>query len=180
MSIKKQDQPRSQRICIGKIATAHGVKGLVKILVYADNPQILNGKIYAAESGDSSLDITIKNPLGKYWLAAIKSINDRNEAEAIRGTKLWADRTSFPEANEAEDEFYIHDLVGLPVFDSEQNEIATITAIDNYGAGDLLELTLPTGESFLLPFTKENVPNIDISTGHVTVGDIRPYLILAN
>lgn len=180
MSIKKQNQPRSQRICIGKIATAHGVKGLVKLLVYSGDPQLLNGQLYTTESGDNALEVTLKNPLGKYWLAAVKSINDRSEAETLRGTELWTDRASFPDAHEDEDEFYIHDLIGLAVFDSEKNEIATITAIDNYGAGDLLELTLPTGESFLVPFTQENVPDVDISAGHVTVGDINSYLTLAN
>lgn len=180
MSDQDQDQPLSERLCVGKIATAHGVKGLVKILVYADDPQLLNGKILTSEKTDSSLTILMKNSMGKYWLAAVDGISDRNEAESLRGTKLWIERCALPVIDIDEEEFYVNDLVGLEAYNSSQKKIATITAVDNYGAGDLLELTLADGSSFLLPFTKNNVPKIDLHAGRVTLGDITPYLDLAN
>lgn len=181
MSNQDQDQPLSERLCVGKIATAHGVKGLVKILVYADDPQLLNGTVFTSEETDAFLTITMKNSMGKYWLAAVDGINDRNEAENLRSTKLWIERSTLPVIDtKEEEEFYVNDLVGLQAYDNNRNKIATITAVDNYGAGDLLELTLENGESFLLPFTSHNVPEIDLHAGHVTLGDITPYLDLAN
>lgn len=180
MSHQDQDQPRSERLCAGKIATAHGVKGLVKILVYADDPYLLDGSVYTDETGTATLELSMKNSMGKYWLASVKSVSDRTDAENLRGIKLWIEKKVLPEADQKQDEFYVHDLVGLKACDAEGRHIAYISSVENYGAGDLLELTLLDGESLLVPFTKDNIPAIDIPAGHVTLGDINAYLSLAN
>lgn len=156
------------RVCLGVIATAHGVKGLVKILCYAQDPYLLDGTVFASETGDKTVSLQMKNSMGKYWLAEVAGIDNRDAALALRGTKLWADREALP-VPENEDEFYIEDLVGLKVCDTAGRDAGTVIAVDNFGAGDLLEIKPSVGESYYLAFTKQNVPAVDIAGGTLTV-----------
>ena len=171
VSVQDQDQP-PRRTCLGTIATAHGVRGLVKIRCEADDSQLLNGTLYTSETGQDTLHLTMKNSLGsgggKYWLAEVDGITDRDAALALNGTKLWIDRNRLP-AIEDEDEFYLDDLIGLKVQDSAGNAAGKIIAVDNFGAGDLLEIQPPQGGSYHLPFTKKNVPAVLLEQGMVTI-----------
>lgn len=148
----------TNRICIAKIATAHGIKGLVKLHVFVENPQLVNGKLFTGETGDNTLAIKLKNHAAKHWLAEVDGITDRTEAEKLRGTNLYIDKSTLPAP--AEDEFYFSDLIGLPCVDENGTEIGKVIATDNFGAGDLLEIQPSGGESFYLPMTDENVLNI--------------------
>lgn len=149
------------RVCLGKIATAHGVRGLVKILVYGEDAMLLEelAPLYTAENGDKTISLRMKNSAGKYWLAAIENVNDRTQAEKLRDTELWVNREALPETAE-EDEFYITDLVGMMVKDTKGNTIGNVIDVKNFGAGDLLEIKPERGESFFVPFTKDAVPEI--------------------
>lgn len=155
------------RICVGKIATAHGVKGLVKIACYAQDPELLESDaLYTSQGSDETLKIKLKNKGGKYWIGRVNDISDRNDAEALRGTSLWIDRNTLPEPDE--DEFYIEDLIGLPVQDTNGNHIGELLALQNFGAGDLLEIKPEDGKpSFYHPFTRAAVP--EISESRITI-----------
>ena len=159
----------TNRICIAKIATAHGIKGLVKLHVFADNETLANGILFTSESGDKTLSLKLKNQTAKHWLAEVDGITDRTEAEKLRGTELYIDKENLPDADE--DEFYIADLIGLPCIDIDQKHIGKIIAVENFGASDLLEIQpakdFKNGESFYLPFTDETV--LDISDTTVTI-----------
>lgn len=157
-----------KRVCLGKIATAHGVKGLVKILCHADDPHILDGALYTSETGTDQLTLKMKNSMGKYWLAEVDGIGDRDAALALSHTTLWIDRDALPEI-EDEEEFYIEDLAGLKVEDTDGKEVGHILAVRNFGAGDLLEIKPLYGESFYLNFSRENVPEVLISQGKVVI-----------
>ena len=146
------------RLCVAKIATAHGVKGLVKLHVFVEDVNLLKNTIYKSENGNDTLDLTLKNATAKHWLAEIKGITDRNAAEALRGNNLYIDKENLPEIEDGE--FYAADLIGLMAFDKDNKEIGKIIAIENFGAGDLLEIKPKGTESFYLPFTDENVPEI--------------------
>ena len=168
-SVSFQDQDQSSlRVCLGVIATAHGVKGLVKIRCDADAPSILNGPLYTSEKGQDTLTLTLKNSMGKYWLATVDGITDRDEALALRGTKLWLDRNKLPDLDD-EDEFYIQDLVGLKAQDKNGNEIGKVIAVDNFGAGDLIEIKPLKGESYYVPFTKDNVPDLSLTEKYIVI-----------
>lgn len=147
-----------KRVCLGKIAQAHGIKGLVKLFPYGQDPALLEGEVFTAEDGGETLTITLKNPLGKFILAEIEGCNDRDKAEALKGTELWVSRETLPDLDEGE--FYIEDLIGLTAVDENGAAVGTITAVENYGAGDLLEIKPPTGQSFLLPLTDDTVTEI--------------------
>jgi len=145
----------TKKICIAKIAAPHGVKGLVKILPYAEDV----GLIEAVQE----FDITLKNPSGKYILAEIAGVNSREAVEAIKGTELYVDRAALPDLEDGE--YYIEDLVGMMCVHAESGEeIGKVIAVPNYGAGDLLEIKPKSGSkyhgAFLVPFNDETAPEI--------------------
>ena len=159
----------SNRLLAGKITTAHGVRGLVKVLVFAEDATLLNGPLNTAATGDQTLTITLKNQLGgkadNLWLAAVEGITDRNAAEPLRGRELWIERAQLEKPDD--NEYYVTDLIGLTVCDQAGTEIGTVRAFDNFGAGDLLDIAPVAGESFYLPFTDENI--ISVENGVITV-----------
>lgn len=161
------DPHQTKRICLAKIATAHGIKGMVKLIVYAEDPDNLeiHGPLYISETGNETLTVGLHNPMGKYHLAEIEGISDRTAAEKLRGMELWLPRDKLPAAEEGE--YYHTDLIGLRARDEAGNEVGEIIAVANFGASDLLEIRPPGAESFYLPFIEEYV--IDIQKEWVTV-----------
>lgn len=149
------------RLLLGKIATAHGVRGLVKILVLGDDPTRLEtcGPAWTAADGGKSLKLTMKNPLGKYYLAEVEGVSDRNAAELLRHTELWIDRDSLPDADDGE--YYHADLIGMTVIEDNGAIAGTVIGVVNFGASDLLEIKPPAGSSFYLPFVDEYVLGIE-------------------
>ena len=107
--------PPNKRICVGKIASTHGVKGLVKIIPYCDDLSLLKGPLYTSENpaDNASLTITLKNSTGKYILASIEGITTPEDAKKLK-CSLFVSRETLPNI-EGEDTFYIEDLVGRSV-----------------------------------------------------------------
>jgi 16S rRNA processing protein RimM len=153
-----------KRICLAKIAAPHGIKGLVKLSFYGEDEQLLQaGPLYTSETGDDTLTLTLKNPMGKYWLAEIEGVHDRNATEALKGTALYIERERLPDAPEGE--YYYEDLIGLNVVDDAGEKIGTLLAVQNFGAGDLLEIKpIKGGPTLLIPFTDDYVPNVTSDT----------------
>ncbi len=152
------------RLCLGKIAAAHGIKGLVKLEVYAQDPAALQkyGPLYTAESGGRMLSLSLKNRAGQHWLAEIEGVADRTVAETLRGTLLWLPRAALPETKSPH-EYYYADLAGLAAFAPDGTPRGTVIGVENFGAGDILEIRPPSGESYYVAFTSANVPSIDIA-----------------
>jgi len=156
-----------RRMCLAKIATAHGVRGMVKLHVYAEDPRSIDsyGPLYTSENDGKALTLTIKNPLGKYWLAEIKGITDRNESEKLRGIELWVDRDKLP--NPEEGEHYHADLIGMNVQDKDGAALGKVIAVENFGASDLLDIKPASGSSFYLPFADQFI--IEVTADSITV-----------
>ncbi|MEZ5901933.1 MAG: ribosome maturation factor RimM [Alphaproteobacteria bacterium] len=152
-------EPHHNRICIAKIASAHGVKGLVKLHVFVENLDLVKGDLFTSENDNKTLHVTLKNATAKHWLAEIEGVTDRNQSELLRGTNLYINKSDLPTLEE--DEFYFSDLVGLPVIDENGTEVGKIIGSDNFGAGDLLEIQPPGQESFYLPVTDKTVMQIN-------------------
>lgn len=159
----------SRRLLIGRIAGAHGVRGEVLIHAYTSAPQDIAA--YGALSDAAakrSFDIRIVRTTTKGVVARIAGIADRSAAEALKGVDLYVARDRLPAAGE--DEFYHADLVGLAAVDPAGKAIGEIVAVQNYGAGDLLELRLPgSARTELVPFTQAVVPEIDIAARRAVV-----------
>jgi 16S rRNA processing protein RimM len=95
-------------------------------------------------------------------------VNDRNAAEALKGVALYVDRARLPSAEEGE--FYHADLVGLAAEDREGHRIGTVVAVENYGAGDILELRLEgSRQTEMIPFADAFVPEVDVAGGRIVV-----------
>ena len=165
------------RLCIAKILNAHGIRGLVKIRIYADDIDLVKGSdavLYRDAEGSDQIKITLKNPIKGDYLASVEGVDDRNAAEELRHLEIYMDEAKLPTLDD--DEVYHRDLVGLSVIDSEKNKLGTVKLMQNFGAGDLLEISPNSGNNFYLPFNKEIIVNIDLDEQQVTVQDFEDYL----
>ncbi len=155
------------RILLGTIGNPHGVKGAVRIKTYTAEPAAIAEYGVLADKQGQTFEITDCRPDRAGIVARIKGVDDRNTAEALKGTDLYVDRAVLPEP--ADDEFYYSDLIGLAVTDKAGDIIGTIKAVFDHGAGEFLEITPPTGQTWLIPFTNDAVPVIDIEAGRIVV-----------
>lgn len=162
-------QNKTKRICLGKITQPHGVKGLVKVICYADDPALLGETtLYKDAASADIVKLSMKNSMGKYWVASIEGVHDRNQTDAYRNMELWADKNVLP-AIEDENEFYVQDLIDMKARTTDGQDAGHVLSVQNFGASDLLEIKPPSEPSYYLPFTKENVPEIDIENGTLTI-----------
>lgn len=171
---KKTDE----RACLGKITSPHGVKGLVKIFPYGEDPKLLGtiDPIFTSKDKQQTISVTLKNAMGKYILASVKDCNTREGAEKIKGTELWVSREHLPQLDN-EDEYYIEDLQGLSVLNEDNQNIGTIATIQNYGAGDLLEIKPKSGASYFVPFQNEYIINISLNEQTITLQNAEMFRI---
>lgn len=160
---------RSDRICVGQITGAHGVRGLVKLHAFTGDPGAVTayGPL-SDEAGEHVYRIELLNMLKGQWLARIEGVDDRNAAEALRGRRLYVGREQLPETGE--DEFYYADLAGLAVRTRDGEPIGEVAAVHDFGAGDVIEVRAADGKRHYVPFTKAVVPVVDIA-GRLLVVD---------
>ncbi len=160
----------SNRICLGVVAGAHGVRGLVKIKSFTETPGdlIAYGPL-SDEAGTRRFEIAVKGMAKGAVLASIAGIGDRDAAQALKGTGLYVARAALP-APEDEEDYYHADLVGLLAEGLDGEQIGKVTAVHNFGAGDLLEIARgEDGGDILIPFTKAAVPEIDFEGGRLVI-----------
>jgi 16S rRNA processing protein RimM len=159
----------SGRILLGRIAGAHGLKGEVLIQSFAKVPESIAvyGPLSDAEGG-KTVTITHAKPTAKGVLARLAGVGDRTAAEALTGMELYVARARLPPP--AEDEFYHADLIGMLAVDLEGRVLGQISAVHNFGAGDLIEIRLAgSGKTELVPFTAATVPTLDVTAGRAVV-----------
>lgn len=161
---------KSNRILLGTIGAAHGIKGEVRVTSHTQDPEAI-ASYGPLDTNKPGLTITIESArLQKTVLIArLKGVRDRNAAELLNGTELYIDRARLPDPDD-EDDFYHADLIGLDARLETGVSIGKVTALHNHGAGDILEVQDErSGDSFLFPFTKAVVPTIRIAEGYLTI-----------
>jgi 16S rRNA processing protein RimM len=153
------------RIVVGSIAGAFGVRGDVRLKSYCAEPaDIARYAPLTTDRGDVFAVVVIKGEAPGALVARIDGIVTREQADALRGTDLWAERACLPSL--PDDEFYHADLIGLPVRDAGGRGLGTVRAVLNHGAGDILEIAPPgAAATVLLPFTRAAVPTVDLAAG---------------
>ncbi len=158
-----------QRIALGRIAGAHGIKGDVLIETYTENAtDIASYGPLGDEAGRRTFAITVRRVTPKGVIAHISGIDDRTAAEALQGVTLHTPRERLPEPEP--DAYYHADLIGLAAVDAKGEDIGRIVGVHNYGAGDLLEIkAVGSGSTELIPFTATFVPKVAIEEGRVVV-----------
>lgn len=158
-----------RRVLLGRIASAHGLKGEVLVHTFTAAPADIAayGPLLAG-GREQRLALSIVRVTEKGVVARIAGVGDRTAAEALKGTELWIERERLPPAEEGE--FYHADLIGLAAVSPEGVAIGTIVAVQNYGAGDLLEIRLEgSRRTELVPFADAYVPEVDIAGGRAVV-----------
>lgn len=155
----------STRICVGALAGAFGVNGEVRLKSFcAVAEDIATYGPLASEDGKRMFTVKLTRPINGGLGARLSGIDTREQAEAMKGTTLWADRKALPSL--PDDEFYHADLIGLEVVDTGGAKLGRVHAIHDHGAGDILEITGPSGV-VLIPFTKAAVPTVDLAAGRI-------------
>jgi len=138
-----------KRVALAAVAGAHGVKGELRLKLFANSVESL-ARHSRLHVGGRELALKDIKDGGKTAIARFEGVNDRSAAEALRGSLVEVDRNQLPPLEEGE--YYHADLVGLPCADEAGNALGTVAAIENFGAGDLLEVERPNGRRSLIPF----------------------------
>jgi len=164
---------------LGTIVGPHGVRGAVRVKCFTEDPMDIDAYGPLCDAGARRhLELRVLGPAKAGVLAKVAGVTDRDAAEALRGFDLHVPRAALPPVEDPE-EFYHADLVGLAVEQADGTMLGRIVAVQDFGAGPLLEVRGDAGE-LLLPFTREVVPVIDLAAGRVqavppvAVGDPEP------
>lgn len=157
----------AERVCVGAIAGAFGVRGEVRLKSFTSQPDdIATYSPLWTEDGKHSFTVRLTRPVTGGLGARLSGVETREAAEALKGVTLWADRDKLPAL--PDDEFYHADLIGLSVYDTGGVLLGKVRAIYDHGAGDILEIFGPgRKQTLLLPFTRAAVPTVDLTAGRI-------------
>jgi 16S rRNA processing protein RimM len=146
-----------KRVALAAVAGAHGVKGEVRLKLFSDSVASLahHGKVYV---GGVEYRLLGVRDGGKTAIARFEGVADRSAVEALRGQLIEVDRADLPPLDEGE--YYHADLVGLPCVDRDGQSLGTVISVENFGAGDLLEVELTDGKRSLIPF-RDGIADLD-------------------
>ena len=159
-------------ILVGQVAGGFGVRGEVRVTAFTADPLALKtyGPLLRAD-GSVGLTLTTARAAKGAVIGRAKEIETKEQADALRGLKLFVPRERFPEPDE--DEVYVTDLIGLEARDPDGRVLGRIKAVQNFGASDMLEITpAEGGQTWYLPFTLEATPELHIADGWILA--VRP------
>lgn len=151
----------TENVILAAIAGAHGIKGEVRLKLFAESlDSLAKHKVFAAERGGTVQTLTLQSmrPDKAGAIARFAEIADRTAAEALRGMTLGVSRDALPALGDGE--FYHADLIGRAVVSTEGADVGKVVAVENFGAGDILEIVKPDGKTFMVPFNPNAVPEV--------------------
>jgi 16S rRNA processing protein RimM len=159
-------------LAVGRVAGAFGVRGEVRIAAFTQQPLALaRFRALMRQDGSPALVITTAREAKGGLICRCDGVETKEQADALRGLRLFVPRDALPEPDE--DEFYLADLIGLDVVDPAGAPVGKIKSVQDFGAGDILEI-IPAegGATWYLPFTREAVPEVKIADGVIVA--VRP------
>ncbi len=162
-------KPKDDRVLVAAIAGSFGVRGEVRLKSFTAEPEAVAayGPL-TDEAGTTSYTVKIVQAIKNGFSARLSGVVTKEQADALRGTRLFAPRSALPAL--PDDEFYHADLIGMTAQDAGGERLGRIKSVQNHGAGDLLELDVGPGKaSVLVPFTHAIVPTVDLSAGRVVI-----------
>jgi len=154
-------------LLVGIIGGAHGIKGQLRLKSFTDDPLAISryGTVYDEMGHPFVVHAAYQHK--NIVIASIEGIKTRNQAEALRGVRLYIEREQLPETEA--DEFYWQDLINLAVFDGEARYFGVVHAVFNFGGGDVLEIKDDQGRTQLVPFSHAAVPVVDLAQGRLVI-----------
>ena len=171
MAATQQKPLPEDRVCIGAITGVRGLRGEVRIKSFTADPEDIGsyGPV-STEDGERSFEVHVTARAKGQIIARLDGIDDRDAAEALKGTQLYVSKSELPEPD---DGVYFHaDLVGLSAFTPDGNSLGVVKAVHNFGAGDVIEIA-GDGEGgkdgLMVPFTPSAVPEVDLKGGRMVV-----------
>ena len=155
-------------VCVARIGAAHGVRGAVKLWTFTEDPLAVQsyGPLMTKD-GARQFEIANLRAAKDHLVATFRGIASRNDAEKLNGIELYVPREKLPDTDDGE--YYHADLIGLAAVNAADEPLGRVIAIHNFGAGDVIEITRPDGDSVMLAFTKETVPVIDVAGGRIEI-----------
>jgi 16S rRNA processing protein RimM len=154
-------------VCVAQVASTHGLRGLLKLRCFTERPQDVAAYGPVFDRNGRRFELEVIGPAPGGVLARAQGIEDRNAAEALRGTELFVPRSALPEL--APEEFYYSDLEGMEALRADGSRFGVVHGVANFGAGDLIEVLADDGQRISLPFTRESVPSIDLERRRLVV-----------
>lgn len=160
-------------ILVAQVGGSFGVRGEVRITTFTAEPMtLLDYRTLLRADGSTGLTLTTARPDKKGVVARAAEVATKEDADALRGLKLFIPRDRLP-APDDEDEFYLTDLIGLEARDASGAVLGRVKAVQNFGASDILEIAPASGgPTWYLPFTREAAPELHIAEGWLRV--VRP------
>lgn len=155
-------------LLMAEIVGVHGVKGDVKLKLFGEDPKLLLKNQILDAKGQPLCTLTRAKGDANMCVAAIDGVTDRTQAEKWRGRKLYLTRDALPKIKK-KNTFYHVDLMGLEARHVDGHVMGRVIGVANFGAGDLLDIKPPKGNSFFIPFRDEMVPEVDLDGGFVTI-----------
>jgi 16S rRNA processing protein RimM len=147
-------------VSVGVITSAHGIRGEVKLKSFTADPEAIATYNPLQTAKGAKVEIARLRTQKDGFIAILKGVTDRNAAEALARTELFVPRARLPEPED--DEVYIHDLIGLPVLQANGTTLGEIVGVENYGAGDLIDVKVEgRKETVLIPFAETFVVEAD-------------------
>ena len=167
---------RPGKIHLGTVSGPQGLQGAVRIKSYTARPEdIASYGPLTDNTGGREYFLRILRLNKKGIIGKLSGITDRAAAEEVKGLDLYVPRDALPETDE--EEFYYSDLIGMKVEDEEGKIVGQVRTMNNFGAGDVMEVVFLNNETLVLPFTRDVVPTIDLALGKVQIS--RPMEINA-
>jgi 16S rRNA processing protein RimM len=155
----------ADRVVVAAVAGAFGVRGEVRLKSFTAEPEAVADYGPLTDDRGRAYEVTLDRPVKGGFAARLSGVATKEAADALRGTRLSVPRDRLPSL--PDDEFYHADLIGLTVLDTGGVTLGRVKAVLDHGAGDLLEVQRPGGDTALLPFTRAAVPTVDLTAGRV-------------
>ena len=159
-SSRDHDQAEDHdQVVLGAFASPHGVRGLIKVKPFTDDPLAVAAYGPVQLPDGRMLTLSARGVSKGLVLIAVDGVNNREDAAALRGKSFSVARENLPPTGD--DEVYQTDLIGCVVEDPEMGIIGTVTAVFDFGAGEMLDVKRPQGKSVLVPFGAGQEFNLD-------------------
>ncbi|MBZ0140544.1 MAG: ribosome maturation factor RimM [Pseudorhodoplanes sp.] len=163
------ERGESKRVCVAQIGAAHGLKGEVRLWSFTERPDaVAQYGALQSEDGARAFEIESLRPAKDHFIVRFRGLNDRAAADALRNLKLYVPRARLP-APEDDATFYHADLIGLEAATAGGELKGEVIAVQNFGAGDILEIRLAGGKTAMLPFNETAVPTVDLAGGRIVI-----------